>query len=1258
MMRRISVLIALLAAGCGDDSVGASIDAAPLAPGVKVSGQIVAAPGQPVPIADVTVSVIDPVEDPQNLIQAKTDDHGVFVLDDVHPTSGGRVRLFIDGTTGGGGPYVVMNSEFPVSPMMDTSVGVIHLVKMDPAGIVRITADNATIVHMGDGHTYAKLNTDVAVTAGTVPSPESSNGRSAQLTIPMGTVLVFPYASPLLVNVTKVDLSAIPAPLPRASDGPRYTQYFVTLQPSGLQLTDMSGAAKPIGLQLPSTDTWPDPPGDLGQAVEFWEVDTSTETFNKVATGTITEIPGVGHMAVSDMPFVSRFGWYAATPPCTSHATMVIGKAVDASGAAVAGATIRTQGLRATSGNDGSFSIPMTPLGCIQTMPPSIEVLASLQRNDGTFLSGTSGQILSMPDGTTDVGNITLTTPLYVVRAQPSSAFGVSVDAVLDVFFSEAIDPTTLNPVTGGNPSVLMDQIFISNEGRCVTSRSALSGTALLDAADPKHVQFVPSAPLQPGQNYDGFVNSTVIKSVAMHTMPQDFSTPFSTVDTQPPSAALLQPPEGGSFINGQAVNFTATANDSVGIARAKFQVFQSDANGTATNMVGEFPAAIINADPCAPNRSVNLRASVPLPATNGFYLARVVVSDQSGNQSTASRGQTDHLIQLVDQGQAFPFCGQAVTTAYISSNGYITFDTGDTTYDPSVTQFFQHSRVSGFYTDLDFRPVGSNGTVFWNVDTSDANDPAFVVTWLNAGMYSSQVANDTFQISLFKSGAIQIAYGGISDVRASTSGSQNEDMFMGVSCPGTPTTPAPPRTNLLTTPYTAGSGHDVAPWNGEPVYDFLSRPDLNNPTPPSSLFPNRYFNFLPQGVATKAVMPLQTGGHVIPTILGDDLFEAVPISFTAQPPIDAGTPDSGTPDAAIVPDAGVQNCTFVNVNTIAGTGAVGMTNGAGSQATFNSPAGVAADTSGNIVVADEGNHAIRVVSAAGAVSTIAGTGTAGFFDGSTAPTSPNPALFNTPGGVTLNSSGVVFVADTLNNRIRTVIPGQMIASTLAGNGQISPFMDGPGCAQSTGCATFNGPASVAFDAVTNSVFVADAGNHRIRQVSAAGGATTTLAGNGVPGFLDTSALNAEFSAPLGVAVDASGTVYVADSGNLRVRKIAGGQVTTLAGNGTNASVDGTGGPNGTASFMQPRGIVAGNFMGQPVVYVAEIPTGKIRMINLTNGSVSTIAGSTNGFTEGPGCGAQFSQPAGLGFRAISANANAIYVGDFSNERVRQIATP
>src|SRR5262245_55168956 len=137
MMRRISVLLVLCWGACGDDSVSAPFDAPPLGPGVTVHGQVVRAPGQPVPIADVTVSVINPIEDPDHLIQARTDNHGLFFLHDVHPTPGGRVRLFVDGTTGGGGPFVIMNTEFPVDSHTGADVGVVHLVPMDLAGIVR-----------------------------------------------------------------------------------------------------------------------------------------------------------------------------------------------------------------------------------------------------------------------------------------------------------------------------------------------------------------------------------------------------------------------------------------------------------------------------------------------------------------------------------------------------------------------------------------------------------------------------------------------------------------------------------------------------------------------------------------------------------------------------------------------------------------------------------------------------------------------------------------------------------------------------------------------------------------------------------------------------------------------------------------------------------------------------------------------------------------------------------------------------------------
>src|SRR5262249_32432564 len=162
------------------------------------------------------------------------------------------------------------------------------------------------------------------------------------------------------------------------------------------------------------------------------------ETFKQVADGIVRHLPGVGTIAVSNSAFVTSFSFYAATPPCQSHLTQVTGRAIDAGMQALVGATVRTQGLQATSGNDGRFTIMNVPLGCIPrgATAPTVEVLGSLQKNDGTFLSGSSGPKQGMPDTTTDVGDVRLTTPLYVVRAQPDSASGVPLDTVFDVFFS------------------------------------------------------------------------------------------------------------------------------------------------------------------------------------------------------------------------------------------------------------------------------------------------------------------------------------------------------------------------------------------------------------------------------------------------------------------------------------------------------------------------------------------------------------------------------------------------------------------------------------------------------------------------------------------------------------------------------------------------------------------------------------------------------------------------------------------------------
>src|SRR5262249_36875831 len=331
---------------------------------------------------------IDPApENPDFPIQTKTDRSGQFALGKVQPTSSGRVRLFIDGTTGGGGPYITMNTEFPVDPKTGLDTGTIHLVRMDPAGTIPITPENATITRGPDGRKQATLKLDLALAGGYVPGESPTDEpRSAQLRLPAGSMLTFPFASPLLVNVTRVDVAALPAPMPMN----RFTNYFVTLQPAGL------GLGAPVGLQLPELDAWP-----VGMPVELWEADTSTQMFQRKQMGTVRQIPGFGPFAVADAPFIARFCWYAATPPCQTHSTQVSGRVVDSSGSPVAGATVRTLGLHAsTSPGDGRFSFPNLPLGCDPFLA-QLEVLASFQRNDGTYLAGTSGPQSPVPDGTT-----------------------------------------------------------------------------------------------------------------------------------------------------------------------------------------------------------------------------------------------------------------------------------------------------------------------------------------------------------------------------------------------------------------------------------------------------------------------------------------------------------------------------------------------------------------------------------------------------------------------------------------------------------------------------------------------------------------------------------------------------------------------------------------------------------------------------------------------------------------------------------------
>jgi sugar lactone lactonase YvrE len=242
-----------------------------------------------------------------------------------------------------------------------------------------------------------------------------------------------------------------------------------------------------------------------------------------------------------------------------------------------------------------------------------------------------------------------------------------------------------------------------------------------------------------------------------------------------------------------------------------------------------------------------------------------------------------------------------------------------------------------------------------------------------------------------------------------------------------------------------------------------------------------------------------------------------------------------------------------------------GWADGPGSTALFSTPFGVAVGSNGVVTVADPGNNRIRQVQADGTTSTLAGSGDAGWFDAVGA-----AAAFSNPVGVALDHDGNVYVADVVNYRIRKVQPDGT-TTTLAGSGDAG-WVDGTG--GPTGTAAFVSPYGIAVGPRGVEAYVGDFFGNRIRRVALDGGDTSTLAGNGDAGSNDGTGGpwgTASFGFPIGVAVDRRGAVYVCDVGTNRIRKVAlDGTTSTLAGGMDAGWLDG---PAGTALFSTPVGV-------------------------------------------------------------------------------------
>ena len=440
------------------------------------------------------------------------------------------------------------------------------------------------------------------------------------------------------------------------------------------------------------------------------------------------------------------------------------------------------------------------------------------------------------------------------------------------------------------------------------------------------------------------------------------------------------------------------------------------------------------------------------------------------------------------------------------------------------------------------------------------------------------------------------------------------------------------------------GGRQDVPPDQGELKGPLRVRVD---PATGDLLIPDFAAHTIRRVIAAINEIDRIGGSHDIEGASGDG-GNAMSALFSS--PADAFPDDSG---GVLIADRGNHKIRRIDalgiIDVVAGNGSAGYSGddvpGGATSAQLNGPfcvLPIPTGAGGGFYVCDQGNHVIRRVGADGTITTVAGTGVAGFTDGPAA-----SAQLNGPANLAFDTDGSLLIVDALNNAIRRLDLGTNVVSTVAGTGEGGFTPDGAAAAQST----LARPTAIAVAPDGRIVFAED-GSHRVRAINAAGN-LETLAGDGIASFGGDGgpALDAQLNQTKSVTRDAAGRLIIADDGNGRVRRLdlCTGVVETIAGNG-DTTFSGDDGPATEAGLTVSDALfdAGGNLI------ITDTENHRIRVVD-PSGTITTLAGTgTPGFSgdEGPPAAAQLNRPVGLELDA----AGALYVADFSNGAIRKIA--